>query len=164
MTWKMDDWWCHLLAPSFCLKAALGTPCGPNGSDSITWKNQNWVSFLTDTLRRGVNLTYFFDQFISLHFLGRSLHRGLRWTCPLWGRRSWWQWRESWRLRTRIRRFGRWFSSLEFAERNDSESVSMLHQLTVRLYQHSSKDGTTEAAKTMVNTLKRKMVKDHQWL
>ena len=95
-------------------------------------------------------------QFISLHFLGRSLHRGLRWTCPLWGRRSWWQWRESWRPRTRIRRFGRWFSSLEFAERNDSESVSMLHQLTVRLYQHSSKYGTTEAAKTMVNTLKGK--------
>ena len=98
----------------------------------------------------------FLDQFISLHFLGRSLHRGLRWTCPLWGRRSWWQWRESWRPRTRIRRFGRWFLSLEFAEKNESESASMLHQLTVRLYQHSSKYGTTEAAKTMMNTLKGK--------
>ena len=37
--------------------------------------------------------------------------------------------------------------------RNESASVSML-QLTMGLYEHSAKDGTTEATKTMVNTLK----------
>ena len=35
------------------------------------------------------------------------------------------------------------------------ESVSMPH-LTMGLYEHSAKDGTTEAAKTMVNTLNAK--------
>ena len=38
-------------------------------------------------------------------------------------------------------------------QRSESASVSMV-QLTMGLYEHSAKDGTTEAAKTMVNTLK----------
>ena len=37
-------------------------------------------------------------------------------------------------------------------QRNESASVFMA-QLTMGLYEHSAKDGTTEAAKTMVNTL-----------
>ena len=45
----------HLLAPSLCLNAELGTPWGPRGSDSITWM-RDWRAEWT-ILRRSDNST-----------------------------------------------------------------------------------------------------------
>ena len=68
-----------------------------------------------------------------------------------------WNESESWQLHRHIHWFWRWFVSLQLpADEWVYALCSLLSlQLTVGLYEHSAKDGTTEAAKTMVNTLNK---------
>ena len=139
----------HLLAPSLCLNAELGTPWGPRGSDSITWRRDSRAAWTI--LRRSDNSTI--STYVSWIDLLAEVWRELallervevdgcedQGNHPAHGAVDSEDHLRSWKYLY------------------PCQTLSNSIQLTVCFYEHPTKDSATESTKAMVDTLAGKEI------